>query len=55
MVDLCMKKAYDTVLVSVVLFSDEDIITASPAKGLLSYEEASADQELDIFGIFYDK
>ncbi|GEM_PF-4961651 len=48
-----MKKAYDTVLVSVVLFSDEDIITASSAKGLLDYEKAAADPEFDILDLFY--
>lgn len=57
MVSLCMKKSYKTIDVSVVLFSNEDIITASGdgAKSMLDFATAMDDTDLDFESIFLGK
>lgn len=54
MVSLCMKKSYKAIDVSVVLFSNEDIITASGdgAKSMLDFATAMDDTDLDFESIF---
>lgn len=53
MVSLCMKKSYKAIDVSVVLFSNEDIITASGdgAESILDFVEAM-DPDLNWAEIF---
>lgn len=57
MVNLCMKKSYKAIDVSVVLFSNEDIITASGdgPKSILDFAAAMEDTDLDFESIFLGK
>lgn len=57
MVSLRMKKSYEKIDVSVVLFSNEDIITASgdDAKSMLDFAILMEDTDLDFGSIFLGK
>lgn len=57
MVSLRMKKSYEKIDVSVVLFSNKDIITASgdDAKSMLDFVTAIDDTDLDFGSIFLGK